>query len=409
MIKRLVMGLSCGACLDGIQAALLEVFGQGDDMRVLVRRTHAEPFGLEIRQLLQRATQPQHVDLYQVAIAHRVLGEVAGQTANQLADRAGVSLGRILCGGWLELAACHDCSGAVSAHLDLGAAHVIAERTGLTIVHEFPWRDLAVQGQGSPISAKVDALLFQVPDENRLILHLSGMAQLSYVDAGTDPNQVESIETGPGVALLESLLVHLGRKLDRMDALGHLAVQGRQIPELFERWQQHPLLHKKPPFSLHRHYFSEDMARQTVTLAKQQHWPAEDVLCTAHHWMVWSMQHGMSLLTRKKDRSPQRIILTGRGVRNGLLLRLIEEHWPGIAIDRSDQYGFPADSYMAAVAGILACFFMDGEPANLPRVTGATGSRLLGNLTPGNRSNWGRCLAWLTGQHEAVHYDSEDE
>lgn len=409
MIKRLVMGLSCGACLDGVQAALVEVFDQGRELRVMVRRTHAEAFGQEVRQLLHRVAQPRSADTFQAAVAHRVIGEAAAHTARQMADRAGVSLGRVLCAGLLGLAACHESDGAVPTHLSLGAPAIVAERTGLSTIHDFVWRDLAAHGHGAPLAALVDALLFQVPDESRLILHLSGLTQVSLLSAASDPANVRSLECGPGMALLEALMHHLGRHQDRMDAIGHWAVQGKQIPELLERWQQHPMLHKKLPMSLHRQHFSDELAKQTVAQAQQKSWKGEDVLCTAHHWLAWSLRHGLGRLGVHKGPPVHRVILTGRGTRNGFLLRLIEEQFPGIPLDRSEQHGVPGESHQAVSAAVLACLFLDGEAANVPSVTGASGPRLLGSLTPGNRSNWGKCLAWLTGQFDLWDMDQEDD
>jgi hypothetical protein len=46
----------------------------------------------------------------------------------------------------------------------------------------------------------------------------------------------------------------------------------------------------------------------------------------------------------------------------------------------------------------LALLTMDGVPANLPSVTGASGPRLLGQFTPGSSANWARCLAWMARQ-----------
>jgi hypothetical protein len=41
---------------------------------------------------------------------------------------------------------------------------------------------------------------------------------------------------------------------------------------------------------------------------------------------------------------------------------------------------------------------MDGVPANLPGVTGASGPRLLGQITPGASVNWAHCLSWMAAQ-----------
>jgi hypothetical protein len=49
--------------------------------------------------------------------------------------------------------------------------------------------------------------------------------------------------------------------------------------------------------------------------------------------------------------------------------------------------------------GLLAALTVDGVPANLPSATGASGSRVLGSLTPGSTVNWSRCLAWMAARN----------
>jgi anhydro-N-acetylmuramic acid kinase len=92
----------------------------------------------------------------------------------------------------------------------------------------------------------------------------------------------------------------------------------------------------------------------------------------------------------------ERVILTGGGVRNGFLWRLLAERLAPAPIERSDGHGLPAEAKSAVDAAVLAALTLDGQPANVPAATGAGGARLLGRLTPGSPANWARCLHWMT-------------
>jgi anhydro-N-acetylmuramic acid kinase len=98
------------------------------------------------------------------------------------------------------------------------------------------------------------------------------------------------------------------------------------------------------------------------------------------------------------DRPIDRVLLSGGGVRNGLLWRLLEQLWEGVPLQRTDEVGVPADVRKALAFALLAALTLDGVPANVPSATGAAGSRLLGSLTPGSSMHWARCLAWMAGQ-----------
>jgi anhydro-N-acetylmuramic acid kinase len=92
------------------------------------------------------------------------------------------------------------------------------------------------------------------------------------------------------------------------------------------------------------------------------------------------------------------VLLSGGGVRNGLLLRLLAAAWPDVPLGRTDEAGLPAEMRQAVSAAVLAALTLDGVPGNAPAATGAAGSRLLGSLTPGATANWARCVQWIA-QH----------
>ena len=106
-------------------------------------------------------------------------------------------------------------------------------------------------------------------------------------------------------------------------------------------------------------------------------------------------------------RQPALVLLSGGGVRNGLLWRLLEQQPAGSPLQKTDFCGVPAEVRKAVGNGVLAALTLDGVPANLPSATGAAGSRLLGSLTPGSSANWARCLAWMAQQVAPVDSNQE--
>jgi anhydro-N-acetylmuramic acid kinase len=381
---------------------------KGHDLRLQVRVAHwlTQALPRDLRDLLTKAGTPGQADVREISLANRVLGEFLADVARQLADGASVSWQKIHCLGSAGHPLWHDGDNRFASTLCAGSPAVLAERTGLTVIADFAWRDLACGGHGAPLSALGDSVLFGDAAEHRLHVHIGALTQLVYLPAGGQPSQVTGWEIGPGMVLLDSLLQQLTAGKERTDTGGKYAVQGRQIPELFERWTNHPVLRRPPPKSTHRSQFAEEFARNTVALARQRNWAPYDLLCTANHLVAWAIADSAR---RWLPRPAQfhRIILTGPGVRNGLLWRLLEEDFPGTPLDRSDALGVPAEPKGAMDAALLACFALDGIPASLPAVTGASGARLLGTITPGSGSNWSRCLRWMTGQ-EVELPDDED-
>jgi anhydro-N-acetylmuramic acid kinase len=99
-----------------------------------------------------------------------------------------------------------------------------------------------------------------------------------------------------------------------------------------------------------------------------------------------------------RERSIDRVMMSGGGTRNGLLWALLSQAFNGVPMARTDTDGIPADTRKALGFGVLAALTLDGIAASVPSATGAVASRVLGSLTPGTSSSWARCLAWMAAQ-----------
>src|SRR5262249_45965895 len=119
------------------------------------------------------------------------------------------------------------------------------------------------------------------------------------------------------------------------------------------------------------------------------------LLCTATHFVARAIT---SALPPFPPQTQTRALLSGGGVRNGFLWHLLEQHLHEIPVEKTDAHGVPYQSRKAIAAAGLAALTLDGGPANLPAVTGASGARMLGSITPGAPANWTRCLSWMASQ-----------
>jgi anhydro-N-acetylmuramic acid kinase len=407
MATRNVIGLAAGPCLSGIDAAFLEVEGLGLDLYARVVQWLSVPFPRDLRDLLSHLCQAPSVELRALGLAHRALGESLATAARLVADQASVSLHQVLCVGLETLVLHQDTSSRFPGLVAVEAPAVVAERTGLTTVSGFGWRDLAAGGQGGPLCALPAALVFSQSDETRVVVHVGGLSQVVWLPAGGGWRSVVGWDAGPGSVLLDALVQHMTGGRERSDVGGKLAVQGRQIPELLEKWLLHPYFLRKPPKTLSRLHFAEEFARQAVALAVQKNWRPDDFLCTANHLVARSIADSVRRFL-PREQAIDRVILTGAGAFNGLLLRLLSDLFQNTPLERSDEYGLAAGAFEAVSPALLACLTVDRVPANLPSVTGAAGGRLLGQIAPGWSANWSHCLDWMTGRHCSLAAEVEE-
>jgi anhydro-N-acetylmuramic acid kinase len=397
MTPRWFIGLASGSSVDGVDAALMELEGAGLDVHVLQVHGMHQPYGQELRALIRRASNMAPCEIRQVSLLHRLLGETFAAAARTVADHASLSLQRVQAIGCPGHTIWHDCDGRFPATLSLGMAAVVAERCGITTVSDFRSRDVAAGGQGVPLAALSDYILFRHPQESRLLIHLGGLARIVFVPAACRIQEVIGFEAGPCNVLLDSLMGQLTGGKSSFDSGGKHAVQGRCIDALLQSWLNHPYMKRRPPKGMPRHLFSDDFAAAAVQQVRQCGGSLHDLLCTATHFVARGIT---SSVRRFLPPGPKidRVLLSGGGVRNGLLWRLLEQPFEGVPLQRSDEVGVPADVRKALSFGMLAALTLDGVPASVPSATGAAGSRLLGSITPGSSINWARCLAWMAAQ-----------
>jgi anhydro-N-acetylmuramic acid kinase len=397
MSPRWLIGLASGSSVDGVDAALMELEGAGLDLRVRQVQGLHQAYGQDLRTLIRRVSASTPCEIRQVSLLHRLLGETFAAAARTVADHASLSLQRVQCIGCPGHTIWHDSEGRFPSTLGLGMAAVIAERCGVTAISDFRSRDVAAGGQGVPLAALTDYILFRHPQESRLLIHLGGLARIVFVPAGCRIQEVVGFEASPCNVLLDALMGQLTGGKSSYDPGGKHAVQGKCLEPLLQNWLHHPYLQRRPPKSLPRHLFGDDFAAAAVQQVRQFGGSLHDLLCTATHFVARGITTAVRRFLPSGSRI-DRVLLSGGGVRNGLLWRLLEQPFEGTPLQRTDEVGVPADVRKALSFGMLAALTLDGVPASVPSATGAAGSRLLGSITPGSSINWARCLAWMAAQ-----------
>jgi 1,6-anhydro-N-acetylmuramate kinase len=387
MDSRLVIGVSIDADAGEIYAVLVGVSGIGLDSRVhCITSSCAPTFRLAEGARLQSCQpHPSVANGYHLdpsVIADQVMEAVSG-----VIERGGVTLDRVLmisllAGDWRT-----------HPHETLVAVR-LAELSGSTIIGGFAARDWGAGGRGRPVEPLVDWMLANDQRFSRLVVHVDAVTRVTVLPAAAGPSRVRSFEAGPGMGLLDTLAAAFSQGRLAADTRGMLAVQGRQIKPLVRRWATHPFLRQPPPKTLTALDFAAPFVDETLQLAIERGWSVADVLCTATHFVAACPADAVRQFVLK-DQGLEQVIVVGRGTQNGFLLRILEDQFKDAGIVMMALPDIACDAYEALTAAVLGCLTLDGVPANLPAVTGASGTRLLGLFIPGSLRNWQRCVDWL--------------
>lgn len=374
-VPQLYLGLISGTSADGIDAALVRFAGEDHDCRCeLVRgQTYAWPDALRSRLIaLGQGAPIDSID--EIGTLDVRIGEHFADAAVRLADAAGVVPSRIRAIGSHGQTVRHRPAGANfdGAHpftMQLGDAHVIAERSGITTVADFRRRDVAAGGHGAPLLPALHNALLHSPQEDRAVLNLGGIANFTLLPRRGD---VRGFDTGPANALMDAWCArHTGQAFD---ADGLFAAQGNCDAGLLQRLLDEPWFALPPPKSTGREVFHLDWVQPRLRGGEA----AADVQATLLELTAISIADAL----RAHQPDTRRVLVCGGGVHNPLLLQRIACHLPGMDVESTAAHGVDPDFVEAMGFAWLARQTLAARPGNLPSVTGARGPRVLGVVHP---------------------------
>lgn len=261
--------------------------------------------------------------------------------------------------------------------LQIGCAEEIAARLGCPVVSGFRVRDVVLGGHGAPLVPRADELMFAHESERRVLLNIGGIANLTALTA--DPSETRAFDTGPGNALLDSLVRAATAGQESYDDGGARALAGTPVPSLLADLLAHPFLAQAPPRSADRSVFGEPLARRL--LAEHPEVALEDLLATAA-WFTADSAAAAILALGPPFGSIDRVIVSGGGVHNAAVMRRLAARLAPAVVESSAVHGLDPDAKEAVAFALLARETLLGRPGNLPGVTGASAAAVLGHVTP---------------------------
>ena len=375
-----VIGLMSGTSADGVDAVLVE-WPEADPagpFRLLAGVEVPLPPGLQERiHRLAAGRVPAGETLREFASLDVELGELFAETAISLAAKAEVPLAEI------DAIASH---GQTVAHhperratLQIGDPSVIAERTGVTTVADFRPRDVAAGGEGAPLAPFFHFAAFADAKENRLVLNLGGIANVTWLPAGGGEESVVAFDVGPANSLLDGVIQRATQGAERMDRDGARAGRGQVDRELLAELMNDPFLERSPPKSTGREHYGSAEADALV-----ERWgarPLDDLLATLVAFTAEAVGH--TCRTHLGGVRVDRILVGGGGARNPQSMAALARAVPGAEVVPFDACGVPSDAAEAMAFAMMGRNTLLGIPNHLPRTTGASQARVLGEIVPG--------------------------
>lgn len=367
----LALGLISGTSADGIDTAAVELWRDGEALRLALRAFETVPYPDRIRASLFRCFANE-ATVREVCLLNAEIGEAFAAAAEQVIRSLGTAepIAFVASHGQTVW---HEPEGdPLPATLQLGEAARIAERLGVPVVCDFRQQDLALGGQGAPLVPYLDYLLFADVAENRAVQNLGGIGNVTYLRAGGSLEQVMAFDTGPANALLDRAAELLTDGAQSYDRDGALAAGAPVDEALLGRLMSEPYLELPPPKSTGRELFSA--ARVDELWAQGYRSPT--LLSTLTQFTAETVAHAYRRWLGPVDT----VILGGGGARNPELVRRLRALLAPAAVRVHEEFGFNGDAKEAMAFALMGYETLRGVPSNVPSATGARRPAVLGKV-----------------------------
>lgn len=364
---RVIIGLMSGTSMDGLDIALCRISGSGRNTGLELLHFDTKPYPTAFRSSIREVFAKRMIDQQVLCGLHALIGRTHGALVNDALREWGVAsdgVDFIASHGQTVFHAPQWFTGTndyPNSTLQLGDGDHIAVSTGIITISDFRQKHIAAGGEGAPLAAYGDYLLFADEQETRVLLNIGGIANFTFLPVITSGSPCFATDVGPGNTLMDQYMkAQLGIELDKD---GHLAasgvVNGPLLDALLDSdFFKLPFPKTTGPELFNLQYLAEAQ-RATGTTGLQDC----DVMATLNAFSSSAIVTAIQRVAH--HRQNVRIYVSGGGLHNPLLMRRIVDGLPDMCVSSFDELGLSPDAKEAALFALLANETVAGDAANV--------------------------------------------
>ncbi|MBL7003885.1 MAG: anhydro-N-acetylmuramic acid kinase [Gammaproteobacteria bacterium] len=255
----------------------------------------------------------------------------------------------------------------------IGDPNTLAALSGITTVADFRRKDIALGGQGAPLTPAFHQHAFQDKEKNRLIINIGGITNVTILPKENSPLEIIGFDTGPGNTLMDHFFqMNFQQPYDKS---GDLAKQGKILKPLIDHiLKSETYFELPPPKSTGTDYFNLAWFDSFNPNLIDSNKPI-DLLATLNELTAITIASAINKLPISVDE----IYFCGGGIHNTTLVKSIKKH-TGINYFSTEKLGVQPDYLEAIAFAWFAKNTLEGKTSNLPSVTSASKPTILGGI-----------------------------
>lgn len=361
--ERLIIGLMSGTSLDGLDIALCKITNSGKKTKVDLLAFETVAYEADFKSILKEICFLKDVDLEKVCLMNKGIGELHANFVNQFLIKYGYDKNEI------DLIASHgqtiyhsparlrskDQFG--NATLQVGDGDQIASQTGIITISDFRQKSIAQGMEGAPLALYGDYLLFNNGAENRILLNIGGISNLTNIPKGAQFSEVISTDLGPGNTMMDQFVQRYFKDM-YFDEHANIALKGVVSNELLSELVNHDFFNQDLPKSTGPELFNLTYLESSLNKISKKI-SQESVMATLNRFTAKCISLGVQQLYNADENIV--IYISGGGVHNPLLIKNLESLIPNAIFKDTSILGINPDAKEAILFALLANETVSGD------------------------------------------------
>ena len=360
---RLGIGLMSGTSLDGLDIALCRFTGNGTATAIELMQFITIPYSDYFKQEVQQVFAQRYADLEKVALLNAYIGTFHAELILQALaqwniDRTAVDF--IASHGQTIYHAPkhqHKQTGYDNATLQIGDGDHIAVKTGILTISDFRQKHIAAGGEGAPLALYGDVMLGSKAGEERILLNIGGIANLTYLPADGDTSKVLCTDIGPGNTLIDAACrEYFGKPYDEDSVIAN---SGTVDETLLEDLLHHPFFNEMLPKTTGPELFNLAYVANAQQISRSFNINKTDLVATLSAFTGRTISN---FIKTHFNMPGLRIFVSGGGARNPYVIAYLKNTLPDAAITDTSELGINPDAKEAILFALLGNEALCGEP-----------------------------------------------
>lgn len=359
-----------GTSLDGLDIALCEVQNSGTSTQMKLEKFVTMDYTDDFRQFVRRIFAKRQIDQQDLCGLNAYIGLVHADLINKALQDWGIAnqdIDIIASHGQTVFHApqilTHDKT-LPNSTLQIGDGDHIAVKTGIITVSDFRQKHIAAGGEGAPLAAYGDYLLFTDNAQHRILLNIGGISNFTFLPTSNSSMKAFATDLGPGNTIMNQY-VHKHCEIE-MDRDAAIAYQGTVNPTLLKALLEEHFLSLDFPKTTGPELFNlaylEAKQKETNTL----HLSKEDVMATLNAFSAQAIIDGIAAVSANLENVA--VYVSGGGLHNPLLMENIQAGLPKMSISSIEDIAMNPDAKEACLFAILANETIAGSSDNVRNI-----------------------------------------